>query len=225
MKLKQIIAGGTIAGALGAAALGMGTGLANAAPGAPPPAQTGGHGAPPADNHDGPAPGNFHPPAGPNDPGGPGGRGGPGGPSGPPGGPGHPGGGGPGGPGDPGGHPLDHPGGPGGPGGPPPGHPDGPGGPGGPGPWRGDPDGPGGPGGPWRGDPQRGYFHGAPWGDGAGPWGWGAPPRPAWDRPLPPPGGRWAYGPINYWGYNETPVWDPGFNQWGFWFFGVWIPL
>ena len=72
MKLKQIIAGGTIAGALGAAALGMGTGLANAAPGAPPPAQTGGHGAPPADNHGGPAPGNFHPPAGPNDPGGPG---------------------------------------------------------------------------------------------------------------------------------------------------------
>jgi hypothetical protein len=32
-------------------------------------------------------------------------------------------------------------------------------------------------------------------------------------------------GPINYWGYNETPVWDPGFNQWGFRFFGVWIPL
>ena len=32
-------------------------------------------------------------------------------------------------------------------------------------------------------------------------------------------------GPINYWGYQETPVWDPGFNQWGFWFFGVWIPL
>ncbi|MDT5183141.1 MAG: hypothetical protein QOI29_1299, partial [Mycobacterium sp.] len=22
-----------------------------------------------------------------------------------------------------------------------------------------------------------------------------------------------------------TPVWDPGFNQWGFWLFGVWIPL
>ncbi len=42
---------------------------------------------------------------------------------------------------------------------------------------------------------------------------------------MPPPGGQWAGGPINYWGYQETPLWDPGFNQWGFWFFGVWIPL
>ncbi len=121
MKLKQLVAGATIAGALGAAAMGMGSGLANAAPG-PPPAPAGGHGAPPADgpggNHGGPAPGNVHPPTGPNDPGGPGGQGGPGGPGGPP----------PGGPGGPG-HP-DGPGGPppGGPGGP--GHPDGPGGPG-----------------------------------------------------------------------------------------------
>jgi hypothetical protein len=32
-------------------------------------------------------------------------------------------------------------------------------------------------------------------------------------------------GPINYWGYQETPYWNPGFNQWGFDFFGVWIPL
>ncbi|GAB4990742.1 hypothetical protein MAHJHV59_47870 [Mycobacterium avium subsp. hominissuis] len=58
---------------------------------------------------------------------------------------------------------------------------------------------------------------------GPAPWGPGEPPRPAWDRPLPPPGGHWDYGPINYLGYQETPVWDPGFNQWGFWFFGVWI--
>jgi hypothetical protein len=176
MKLKQMIAGGTIAGALGAAALGVGAGLANAAPG-PHPSGPGG-------NHAGPAPGDFHAPNAPGNPGGPGGPG--------PGGPGHP----------------------GGPGGPPPGHANGPGGPA-----------PGNPAGPWRGDPQRGYFHGAPWGDGPAPWGWGAPPRPAWDRPLPPPGGVWGYGPINYYGYQETPIWDPGFNQWGFWFFGVWIPL
>jgi hypothetical protein len=26
-------------------------------------------------------------------------------------------------------------------------------------------------------------------------------------------------------GYTVTPLWDPGFNQWGFWLFGVWIPL
>jgi hypothetical protein len=107
---------------------------------------------------------------------------------------------------------MGNPGNPGGPGGP-----DHPGGPGGPG-------GPGAPGG-WHGDPQRGYFHNAPWGDGPAPWGRGEPPRPAWDRPLPPPGGQWGYGPINYYGYQETPMWNPGFNQWGFNFFGVWIPL
>ena len=101
----------------------------------------------------------------------------------------------------------------------------GPGGPGGPGPGMHGPGGPGGPGGPWHGDDQRGYFHGAPWGDGPAPWGPGAPPRPDWNRPLPPPGGQWGYGPINYWGYQENPMWNPGFNQWGFNFFGVWIPL
>lgn len=26
-------------------------------------------------------------------------------------------------------------------------------------------------------------------------------------------------------GIHVTPLWDPGFNQWGFWLFGVWIPL
>ncbi|MGB9250992.1 MAG: chitin-binding protein, partial [Mycobacterium sp.] len=98
-------------------------------------------------------------------------------------------------------------------------------GPGGPGDHR--PGGPAGPGGPgaWHGDDHRGYFHSAPWGDGPAPWGAGEPPRPAWDRPLPPPGGSWNYGPINYWGYQETPVWNPQFNQFGFDFFGVWIPL
>jgi hypothetical protein len=87
--------------------------------------------------------------------------------------------------------------------------------------------GPGRPGGPapWQGDAHRGYFNGAPWGHGPAPWGWGTPPRPAWGGPLPSPGARWAGGPINYWGYQETPVWNPGFNQWGFNFFGVWIPL
>ena len=106
----------------------------------------------------------------------------------------------------------------------------------------GDHGGPGGPGGSpqgdfnrpgdhdWRppGNPQdndwRGRFHGAPWGDGLPPWGWGAPPPPAWNGPLPP-----AWGPppppINYFGFDEQPIWDPGYNQWGFWFFGIWIPL
>jgi hypothetical protein len=40
--------------------------------------------------------------------------------------------------------------------------------------------------------------------------GWGAPPPVGLDGPLPPPGGVWNQGPINYW---------------GFYFFGIWIPL
>jgi hypothetical protein len=121
----------------------------------------------------------------------------------------------------------------------------GPGGPGGPPPQRG-PEGPPrddfrGPGGPpgdvrgpdnhdWRppwnpGDNDwRGRFHGAPWGDGIPPWGWGAPPPPQWDGPPPDQWGP-PPAPINYWGFQEQPVWDPGYNQWGFWFFGIWIPL
>ena len=118
---------------------------------------------------------------------------------------------GPGGPGDRG------PGGPGGPGDRGPGGPATPGGPrtrrpGGPGDFRG----PGGPHdfGPRPADAFRG-FHGAPWGDGAAPWGWGPPPRAGWGGPFPPPGGIWNQGPINYWGYNEQPIWDPGQNGWG----------
>ena len=48
MKLKQLMAGATIAGALGAAALGVGAGAASAAPGP----QPGGHGAPAANHAD-----------------------------------------------------------------------------------------------------------------------------------------------------------------------------
>src|SRR6476469_4600911 len=107
-------------------------------------------------------------------------------------------------------------GGPGGPGGPPPQR-----GPGGP--PQGD-RGPGGPGGPdfrgpdnhdWRppwnpGDNDwRGRFHGAPWGNDLPPWGWGAPPAPPWDGPLP-----------EAWGPPPPPI-----NQWGFYFCGIGIPL
>lgn len=177
MKLKEFVWGATISGALGAAALAVGVGWANAAPPPPPP-----------------APGAPHGPEEPGYPGGPGNPGGYGGPGE------H----GPGGPGE-----FGQPGGPGGPGRP------------------GEPGGYGAPGGsgPWHGDGQRGYFQGAPWGDGPAPWGPGEPPPPAWNRPLPPPGGQWNEGPINYFGYEQTPVWNPGFNQWGINFFGVWIPL
>jgi hypothetical protein len=75
-------------------------------------------------------------------------------------------------------------------------------------------------------DDTHGMWHNAPWGGQAPPWGWGRPPRPDFDDSrLPPPGAPWNAGPINYWGYQANPVWDPGFNQWGFWLFGVWIPL
>jgi hypothetical protein len=29
----------------------------------------------------------------------------------------------------------------------------------------------------------------------------------------------WNGGPINYWGFNEQPIWDWGHNGWGFDFF------
>ena len=67
-------------------------------------------------------------------------------------------------------------------------------------------------------------WHNAPRGEGPPPWGWGHPPRPDWDDTrLPPPGTVWNAGPMNYWGYQETPV--SRFQQWGFWLFGVWIPV
>ena len=65
MNLKQLVAAATMAGAFGAAAMGAGAGLANAAPSAP------------AGGHSAPAAGGFQA-KGPGDPGGPGGPGGPG---------------------------------------------------------------------------------------------------------------------------------------------------
>ena len=44
----------------------------------------------------------------------------------------------------------------------------------------------------------------------------------------PPPAYQWADGPprpFNYYGYDVNPVWDQGFNQWGIWLFGLWIPI
>src|ERR1700730_4857599 len=38
----------------------------------------------------------------------------------------------------------------------------------------------------------------------------------------------WVPGPhepFNYWGYKVQPVWDPGYDQGGFWLGGIWIPL
>lgn len=89
------------------------------------------------------------------------------------------------------------------------------------GPQPGGPDGPGrpgGPGGPGRGGP-------------GGPDRPGGPPR--WDAPPPPRDlawrgidqGRFDHRPFNYQGSWVTPIFNPGFNNWGFWFLGIWIPL
>jgi hypothetical protein len=206
MKLKQVVAGAAIGCTLGMTGISLGSGVANAAPPCSPtpgaqcgPAGPGGP--PPQRGPEGTPQGDQRGPGGPPQ----GDFRGPGGPGGPP--------------GDfrgPDNHDFRGPGGPGGP----PGDFRGPGGPDFRGPdnhdWRP----------PWNpGDNDwRGRFHGAPWGGDLPPWGWGAPPPPPWDGPLPE-----AWGPppppINYWGFNEQPVWDQGYNQWGFYFFGIWIPL
>src|SRR5271165_949332 len=126
-----------------------------------------------------------------------------------------------GGPGGPWGPPGDFHG-PGGPGGPPPPQQGGPGGPWGP---PGDFHGPGGGPGNWgRPDDQVWRGRPPPWGQGPPPWGFGPPPPPPWQGPPPPP---WAPPPppFDYYGQQVNPVFDPGFQQWGFWFFGIWIPL
>jgi hypothetical protein len=77
--------------------------------------------------------------------------------------------------------------------------------------WRGGPgNGPGGP--QWRGDRDgdRGWRPGPP------------PPDLGW-RGIDQ--GRFDHQPFNYGGNWVTPVFDSGFGNWGFWLFGVWIPL
>jgi hypothetical protein len=49
------------------------------------------------------------------------------------------------------------------------------------------------------------------------PWGWGPPPVVHW-RGHPP---EW----IDYWGYRVHPIWHPHFKVFGFWLFGIFIPV
>jgi hypothetical protein len=49
------------------------------------------------------------------------------------------------------------------------------------------------------------------------PWGWGPPPAVHW-RGHPP---EW----IDYWGFRVHPIWHPGFHAFGFWLFGIFIPI
>ncbi len=76
--------------------------------------------------------------------------------------------------------------------------------------WQGGPDrGPGGP--QWRGDgDDRGWRPGPP------------PADLAW-RGIDQ--ARFDHQPFNYLGHWVNPVFEPGYNNWGFWLFGAWIPL
>jgi hypothetical protein len=82
------------------------------------------------------------------------------------------------------------------------------------------------------------------WNDGPPPGGpppdWdGPPPQGGWDGP-PPAGGwnrRWDgpprdvvvaqvdFGPFAYDTYTVIPVFNWEFGGWGYWYFGVWMPL
>lgn len=53
--------------------------------------------------------------------------------------------------------------------------------------------------------------------NGPPPWGWGPPPAYQWTGGPP--------HPFNYWGYDVNPVWNDGFHQWGFFLFGLFIPV
>ena len=86
--------------------------------------------------------------------------------------------------------------------------------------------GPGGPGGQGPGGPgDRGP--GGPGDRGPSPWdqnpGWGPPPPDLGWRGIDQ--GRFDHQPFNYNGSWVTPIFNPDFNNWGFWFFGIWIPL
>jgi len=80
----------------------------------------------------------------------------------------------------------------------------------------------GGPGGP-DGRDQGGHAGSG----GPSPWhhnpGWGPPPPDQAWRGIDD--GRRDHQPFNYNGNWVTPVFNPDFNNWGFWFFGIWIPL
>jgi hypothetical protein len=73
--------------------------------------------------------------------------------------------------------------------------------------------GPGGPGGPGDRGPS-------PWDHNPG---WTPPPPDQAWRGIDQ--GRFDHQPFNYNGAWVTPIFNPDFNNWGFWSFGIWIPL
>jgi hypothetical protein len=49
------------------------------------------------------------------------------------------------------------------------------------------------------------------------PWGWGAPPPVQWRGHIP--------HDFDYWGFRVFPFWHPHFKVFGFWLFGIFIPV
>ncbi|MGH3724787.1 MAG: MAP_0585 family protein [Mycobacterium sp.] len=100
---------------------------------------------------------------------------------------------------------------------------------------------------PGHGAPPSPRQRGPGWNDGPAPGGpppnWdGPPPQGGWNAPQPPPGGwnqrydhpgpprdvaraRDDFGYFEYNGYSAMPTFNPWFGGWGYWYFGVWIPL
>jgi hypothetical protein len=82
----------------------------------------------------------------------------------------------------------------------------------------------------WNDGPAPGYpppnWYGPP-----PPGGWNGPPPPGgWNRPWgwPPRDvdrGRADFGPFAYDTFTVFPVFNWQFGGWGYWFFGVWVPL
>ena len=85
---------------------------------------------------------------------------------------------------------------------------------------------------------QQGWNDGPP--PGGPPRDWDGPPPPGGWNGAPPPGGwnrhwdgpdrgidqgRFDHQPFDYDDYQAVPIWSPDMGGWGFWFFGVWIPL
>ncbi len=98
---------------------------------------------------------------------------------------------------------------------------------------------------PGRGAPPAPREHGYGWNDGPAPhhappnWegppppgGWdGAAPEGGWNRPWDGPRdrdvdrARGDFGPFAYNTFTVFPVFNWYYGGWGYWFFGVWIPL
>jgi hypothetical protein len=70
----------------------------------------------------------------------------------------------------------------------------------------------------WEGPPPPGGWDGPP---PPGGWNrpWGDRPDRDWDR------GRADFGPFQYNTFTVFPVFNWYYGGWGYWFFGVWVPL